>query len=283
LFTDIAVVTDAGHRLAARDHGGDGPPIVLIHGLASNLAIWDPMAPLLVAAGFRVVAYDQRSHGLSDDADHDFGYAALTSDLRAVIEAFALDEPFVVGHSWGASVAIHHATDDPDCPGIVCVDGGVFDMQAAGRKWEDVEERMRPPRLIGPESEIFTRIREYSHIIPWERLEPVERRSFLHLPDGTVRPRLDMNDHMTIAHTLWAQRVWDLYERVSCQVMLVLAAGLESSTSDDSFVAMKRMGAERILERKPDARIEWLNSVHDIPLLQPEALASLIADFARAP
>jgi pimeloyl-ACP methyl ester carboxylesterase len=138
---------------------------------------------------------------------------------------------------------------------------------------------MRPPRLIGPEEEIFTRIREYSTVIGWERLEPVERRSFLHLPDGTVRPRLDMNDHMTIAHTLWAQRVWDLYEEITCPAMLVLAKGLGT---DQGFTSMKEMGAERIRERKPDVRIEWLESVHDIPLLHPTELAELTASFVRS-
>ncbi|MEX2393939.1 MAG: alpha/beta hydrolase [Actinomycetota bacterium] len=272
-------MTDAGHRLAARDHGGNGPGVVLIHGLASNLAVWDLVAPHLVGAGFRVVAYDQRHHGLSSDADHDFGSEALVSDLRAVIEAFDLRTPIVVGHSWGASVALHHAAADHDCPGVVCVDGAIFDMQALGRKWEDVEERMRPPRLIGPEDEIFTRIREYSHVIPWERLEPVEHRSFLHLPDGTVRPRLDMNDHMTIAHTLWAERVWDLYERIACPAMLVLARG---PGSDDGFTSMKQMCVERVRERKADVHIEWLESVHDIPLLHPEVLAELITGAANA-
>jgi pimeloyl-ACP methyl ester carboxylesterase len=275
LFTDVAVVTDAGHQLAARDHGGSGPSVVLVHGLASNLAIWDLVAPILVGAGHRVVAYDQRSHGLSEDGDHDFGYPALVSDLRAVIEAFDLGEPFVVGHSWGASVALEHAAADPDCPGVVCVDGGVIDMQALGRKWEDVEERMRPPRLIGPKDEIFTRIREYSHVLPWDRLEPVEERSFMTLPDGTVRPRLDFHDHMTIAHTLWAQRTWDLYERVSCPVTLLLARGM---ASDPSFTSMKESAVERIRERRSDVRVEWLESVHDIPLLKPEELATAIVD-----
>jgi pimeloyl-ACP methyl ester carboxylesterase len=249
---------------------------VLIHGLASNLAVWDHVAPIVASAGHRVIAYDQRHHGLSEDADHDFGYPALISDLRAVIEAFDLDAPAVVGHSWGASVALQHAAADPDCPRVVCVDGGVADMQALGRKWEDVEERMRPPRLIGPEEEIFTRIREYT-TLPWDRLEPVERRSFLHLPDGTVRPRLDMNDHMTIAHTLWAERIWDVYERIDRPVTLVLAG---SDGATDEFTSMKRVCVERILERKSDVRVEWLDSVHDIPLLHPAELAALIVDFA---
>ena len=54
-----------GVRLHARDWGGDGPPVILLHGLASNCRIWDGVAPLLAAAGFRTVAVDQRGHGES--------------------------------------------------------------------------------------------------------------------------------------------------------------------------------------------------------------------------
>ena len=55
---------DGGVRLAVREWPGQGPSILLLHGLASSSHIWDLVAPRL-APRFRVVAYDQRGHGLS--------------------------------------------------------------------------------------------------------------------------------------------------------------------------------------------------------------------------
>ena len=51
-----------GGRLNLVDEGG-GPPIVLLHAGIANLRSWDPLAPLLVTAGYRVVRYDQRGFG----------------------------------------------------------------------------------------------------------------------------------------------------------------------------------------------------------------------------
>ena len=63
--TDRAVPGD-GVSLHARDWGGNGQAVVLLHGLASNARIWDGVAPRLAGAGLRVVALDQRGHGASD-------------------------------------------------------------------------------------------------------------------------------------------------------------------------------------------------------------------------
>jgi pimeloyl-ACP methyl ester carboxylesterase len=278
MFTDVAVETTAA-RLTARDYGGTGRPIVLVHGLSSNLAIWDLVGPLL-ARHHRVVAYDQRSHGRSSDAETGFTFPELASDLAAVIDAFGLERPVVAGHSWGASVVLEHAIATPTCPGVVCIDGGAIDMQGLGRTWEEAEPLLTPPKLIGRQDEILERIRTEQTVIPWERLEPVVVRGRVATEDGLSRPRLSFDHHMRIAHELWKQRTWELYPRITCPVMLVLARGIERNNREQGFVAIKQLSAERVREAKPDVRIEWLDSVHDIPLYSPYELTELIADFS---
>lgn len=281
LMPSDAIVPAAGVELAVRDYGGppEGRALVLLHGLSSNVCIWDHVGPRL-APSFRVVGYDQRSHGLSADGDGDFGFPALVRDLEAVIADRGLDEPLVVGHSWGAGVALAYAASHPRCPGVVCIDGGVLDLQGMGASWEQTEELLRPPRLIGPREKVLERIRREQAVLPWEGvLEPVVLRSRVTDPDGLTRPRLRLEDHMKIVRELWEQRTWDLYERIACPVMIVLARGVERNNREQGFVAIKQLASEQLTGRHPTVRVEWLESVHDIPLAHSDELARLVEEF----
>jgi pimeloyl-ACP methyl ester carboxylesterase len=98
---------------------GDGPPIVLVHGIIESRRSWDPLiAPL--AWGHRVVAVDLRGHGESDRRPP---YDALTmaADTHAVVEAVGVTEPLVVGHSLGGAVVSVYSAANP-VRGVVNVD-----------------------------------------------------------------------------------------------------------------------------------------------------------------
>ena len=66
-FTDEMI--DCGEALLRVRHGGSGPPVLLIHGHPRTGATWHRVAPLLVAAGFRVVCPDMRGYGSSSKPD----------------------------------------------------------------------------------------------------------------------------------------------------------------------------------------------------------------------
>jgi pimeloyl-ACP methyl ester carboxylesterase len=80
---------------------GAGPPVLLVHGYGASIAQWTTVAPPLVAAGRRVIAYDQRAHGRSTCGGDGISGAALFGDLAAVVGAMELDDVTVVGHSMG--------------------------------------------------------------------------------------------------------------------------------------------------------------------------------------
>ena len=69
-----------------RDWGGTGRPVLLLHGLASTCHIWDLVAPLL-AEEFRVVALDQRGHGLSAQVEDGYDFATVSGDAAAFIKS----------------------------------------------------------------------------------------------------------------------------------------------------------------------------------------------------
>ena len=273
-----ALVASDGTRLAVRDYGGpaDARGVVLVHGLASNLAIWDRTGPAL-AKRFRVLAYDQRSHGRSQDAT-EYSYELLAADCARVADL--VRDPVLVGHSWGASVVLHCAAAQSSVRGVVCVDGGVFDWQSMGRSWEETEALLTPPHIEGPAAAVLQRLRDQS-ALPWEAAEPVVRRSFVIGEDGVMRRRTPVPEHMKIVRTMWEDRLLDVHARIRCPVLLVLARGTGEETAR-RFTAAKDDAAARVLRANPQVRLEWIDSVHDVPLAKPDELTRLIARFAAA-
>ncbi len=87
---------------------GDGPVVVLLHGFPDSLHLWRAVVPHLVAAGYRVVALDQRGCGDSPApaGRAHYGIDRLLDDVTGVLDTLGLDEPVhVMGHDWGAVVA----------------------------------------------------------------------------------------------------------------------------------------------------------------------------------
>ena len=83
-----------------RDTGGDGRPVVLIHGWPLSSDSWSEQIPALKDAGYRVVAYDRRGFGKSDPGDS-YDYDALTDDLDNVLTDLDLSDVTLVGFSMG--------------------------------------------------------------------------------------------------------------------------------------------------------------------------------------
>src|SRR5947208_14539443 len=83
-----------GVRLACRDHGGDGPAVVLAHGLAGHAGEWDGTAAWL-GRTHRVVAPDARGHGRSERRPADVSRTACVDDLAHWIELLGAPPPGV--------------------------------------------------------------------------------------------------------------------------------------------------------------------------------------------
>src|SRR4029453_17987181 len=172
--TDRAVPGD-GVTLHARDWGGGGQAVGLLHGLASNARVWDGVAPRLAGAGLRVVAVDLRGHGDSDQPGDGYGFETVGRDLEAALAALGLARPLLAGHSWGASVALAYAAARPGAvAGLALVDGGLLGVtEWAGTTREEVRRTMAPPRFAVPLADWLARARRFepggSGGRPWVR------------------------------------------------------------------------------------------------------------------
>nr|MBF6619763.1 alpha/beta hydrolase [Patulibacter sp.] len=102
---------------------GDGPPIVLLHGLTANHRYVVMGSRKLERSGYRVVTYDARGHGASSAApDGRYDYEALADDLESVLDAQGIDRAVLVGASMGAHTAIRFALRRPErVAGLVLV------------------------------------------------------------------------------------------------------------------------------------------------------------------
>jgi pimeloyl-ACP methyl ester carboxylesterase len=275
--TDRTVPGD-GVALHARDWGGEGTPVVLLHGLASNARIWDGVARRLAGGGRRVVALDQRGHGESEQPDAGYDFATVCRDLETALDALGLRRPVVAGHSWGANVALQYAAERAGAAaGVVLVDGGVLGVaDRPGTTRELARARLAPPRFAVPLEDWLARSGRF---VPgggrdgWIR--DFLRAGVVVDGDGVARARFRFDNHMQVVDALWDQRPSALYPLVSCPVLLCPAA-------EDELAAAKQDAVARALRLLPDARVVWFeDTMHDIPLQRPAELAAELARFVE--
>ena len=276
-------ITVHGLRLAYREYAGEGRPLVLLHGVASNARIWLPVAPLLTPR-FRVLAVDQRGHGQSDKPSSGYDFPSVVEDVREFVEALELELPVVAGHSWGGNVALEYAARHPEqVAGLVLVDGGFMEISARpGMTWERAERELAPPDLthLTP-AQLIEGAKRWELGAIWnDAVEAALLGNFEVTEAGTVRPRLRREHHMQVVRALWEQRPSELYRDVRCPVLFVLAER-EGEARMREWTEMKRAAVERAQERLADCQVLWLKeTVHDIPLHRPRELAQAIETFA---
>jgi pimeloyl-ACP methyl ester carboxylesterase len=278
--TDRAVPGD-GIRLHARDWGGSGQAVVLLHGLASNARIWDGVAPRLTGAGLRVVALDQRGHGASDQPATGYDFGTLVRDLDAALADLGLERPLLVGHSWGANVALQRAADRPGTlAGLALVDGALASVTAwAGATRSEARRAMAPPRFAVPLADWLARAGRFdtggSGGRPWVR---EYLRAGVEVDDDDVaRSRFRFDNHVQVVDALWDQRPEALFPLVDCPVLLCPAG----DPADGALAGVKRDAVGRALALLPSATVTWFeDTMHDIPLQRPVELAAELARFA---
>jgi pimeloyl-ACP methyl ester carboxylesterase len=93
--------------------GGEGPPLLLVHGWPENWYAWRMVMPAL-ARDFEVIAVDQRGIGQSDKPARGYDTGALAADLVALMDALGHERFAVVGHDTGHFISYALAADHPD-------------------------------------------------------------------------------------------------------------------------------------------------------------------------
>jgi len=92
---------------------GDGPPLLLIHGIGDSSRTWAEVMPLL-AHNHLVIAPDLLGHGESDKPRADYSIAAYANGMRDLLSSLDVDNVTLVGHSLGGGVAMQFAYQFPE-------------------------------------------------------------------------------------------------------------------------------------------------------------------------
>ena len=105
-------------------HAGQGPAILLIHGIGDSSRTWWPLIPWLTR-DHTVIAPDLLGHGASDKPRADYSIAAYANGMRDLLSVLGVDRATVVGHSLGGGVAMQFAYQYPErCERLVLVSSG---------------------------------------------------------------------------------------------------------------------------------------------------------------
>ncbi|AOW94527.1 hypothetical protein BFN03_06390 [Rhodococcus sp. WMMA185] len=109
--TRMVFRTIHGYRRAFRV-AGQGPVILLLHGIGDNSSTWAEIIPHL-AKNYTVIAPDLLGHGRSDKPRADYSVAAYANGMRDLLSALGIDHATVIGHSLGGGVAMQFAYQFP--------------------------------------------------------------------------------------------------------------------------------------------------------------------------
>jgi pimeloyl-ACP methyl ester carboxylesterase len=250
-------VANDGVRLHVREWPGGGDDVLLIHGLASSSHIWDLVAPRLVRLGLHPVAYDQRGHGRSSKPSSGYGFDETTADAATVIRAARLRRPIVVGHSWGANVALELAVRrSRSVGGTVLLDGGFLTMHDRF-DWATAKRMLAPPEFAGIMVDRFLR-RIHRNLVGTIPVTPELDEVFLSLvrvdPQGRIRPRLSRANHLKILRALWEQDTLGLLERVRVSALVLAARSRSGGSAAPGFERDKAIAAQRSGRSAPRCR-----------------------------
>jgi pimeloyl-ACP methyl ester carboxylesterase len=272
------IVSTSDGEIAVAEVWGDvgtDLPIVLIHGLSQQRNFW---LPTITRTRHRpIIAVDLRGHGDADVPESaDFSVTRCATDVVEILDDLAVEQAVIVGHSWGASVALHVAAKAPErCTAAVLLDGGVFGPWDQG---SDVRERLTPPQLNIPAEQLWAMMQTGPLGANWSpEIQAALQPTFIEV-DGRVRTRLGMRRHMAVLDGLLAYRPAADIARLSIPTWVVIC---EQTTPE--WVASQNRGISGIPPHAPVQVQRWGGATHDVPLQWPWMTAGLLDTVVTQP
>jgi len=196
---------DGSELILDGEIAGQGPPVVLLHGLSATRRNVVQGSRALLRRGYRLFAYDARGHGASSPGSR-YGYPELIEDLEAVLDDLGIDRVALVGSSMGAATGMAFALRHPERVAALVqitpayngaartgnVDDGAWDAMAtgleeggvdafvdvaqpagAGEGWREIAREAVRQRMERHENplEVAQALREMPRSSAWDGLE----------------------------------------------------------------------------------------------------------------
>ena len=262
------------------DWGGEGAPMLALHGLASSGHWYRRLAPHLYA-DYRIIAPDQRGHGATTQASSGYDWQTLSDDAIRLLDHFGIERAVVLGHSWGGHVSSNLAMRFPDrVSRLVMIDGGFQDGTLLPEPtWEAFKQRLAPRLVAGTRAEYLAQLRANLSFCWGDDLAEIALTMVYEGADGQMRDILRPENHAQVLETMWGEPPSVVLPKVNVPA-LVVAAGPRPERAASSFSRQREIAVGAAEKALPNGRIHWIpETIHDIGYDKPGELASVIRGF----
>jgi pimeloyl-ACP methyl ester carboxylesterase len=266
-FQVLRQLPGAGSITLEGEWAGDGPPVVLLHGLSATRRNVVQGSRALIKRGYRLISYDARGHGASSPAPR-YEYSDLVADLEAVLDQLEIERAALVGSSMGAATAMAFTLEHPGrVPALVQITPAYTGYARTGDVDGEVWGKLATA-LDGGVDE-FVRVAQPQGLP--ERWREVAREA--------TRQRMERHEHLEAVgqalREIPQSVAWKGLEALSSLEVPVLIVGSQddADTLHPLGVAeeyrRKLPNAELVVEDKGDSPLAW----------QGARLSGVIGDF----
>lgn len=252
-------------------------PIILLHGLSQQSRYWERVMTVVPRS---VLALDLRGHGLSQEFTEfsDLSVDRVARDVIELMDALEIPKAHIVGHSWGASVALRIcAIAWERTLSCVLLDGGVFNPTDLIPHYVGSTEELR--HLLTPPAGPFSwqmLVNHYHEIDPLhsDRVMSAVSDSYCEQKPDEYLTKIGLARHMRILDELISYDHASDTEltRVPTWVILCL---------DGDYWDVAKSAVRPFLVNNAHIHVQnWYGCHHDVPLQRPTAVAELIVTVA---
>ena len=271
------------------EQNSDEIPIILLHGLGATADTWRLVAQDLFYKFF-VVDLDLLGHGESAKPETGYDLTTVAEDVIQGMAALGLGQVALVGHGWGARVALVLAARHPalishlilvDCPHV------------EPRHWPGMTRnrfiRETDTKHLYVSKTAFVEAMRAEMRSFWSpEVEAILLKTVQELPDGRLEECLQSDNQRRIREALWDDRALSYYSKLQSPVLLIPAAGEpqldkeypERLEHTDEFAEAKGHMAAQVAQVISYCSVLWMpDTSHDIQLQRPKTLAQAIIRF----
>lgn len=279
--------------VAYRLHEGSDPslaPLVFLHGLSQQGDFWLPVIDEL-GSRYSTLTVDLRGHGESRNMEPDYRIATISQDCFDLMDEVGMNSACVIGHSWGASVALNIAAQGLQYPhrsaSCILIDGGAFTpaniLEGGSLTRSELTTALTPP--LGP----FTEDELTDHYLPANIKLSIEQqksvmsaieRSYVQAPNGGRVTSIGFDRHMAVLEAFLDYNPDSDLEALAVPTWILMARDVFASPTRGSLDGWA--GARSHVDTKVQGKMNialqhWYGAVHDVPLYWPIQVSQLIA------
>jgi pimeloyl-ACP methyl ester carboxylesterase len=259
------------------DFGGQGEPIICVHGLTANSRFWDAVAERLTDR-YHVLAVDLRGRGDSEKPLSGYNIRQHADDILGIIEHFAFEKVIYMGHSLGALIGVCFAAVYPErLSRLILVDGGA---DVDPRVYDKIRPAIERLDTVFPDFATYlNEMKKNPFFSEWnEYIEQYFYADVEHRPDGTVCSKASKQAILEEVKALEQTSINAFHEKIQAPMLLLWAP--DSFKDGKTFMVTKEKG-EKLAASLPNSRFVAIEDAnhYSIILSKYSQLVSEIKDF----